>query len=87
SKKRKSGLDTWITEEIIVEYTKLFEMGRAHSFEVWNGTELVGGFYGVLTGTIFSGESMFAHESNASKYAFIIGCQFFEHLGIELVDC
>ena len=87
SRNRKSGLDTWITEEIIVEYTKLFEMGRAHSFEVWNGTELVGGFYGVLTGKIFSGESMFAHESNASKYAFIIGCQFFEHLGIELVDC
>ncbi len=86
-KTRKSNSDSWITEEIIVEYSKLFDMGLAHSFEVWKEEELIGGFYGVVTGTIFAGESKFSNVSNSSKYAFILGCKFFEYLGIELIDC
>lgn len=86
-KKRKSDAASWITEEIIVEYTKLFDMGLAHSFEVWDDGALIGGFYGVVTGSIFAGESMFSNVSNSSKYAFIHGCKFMDQLGIELVDC
>ncbi|HFC00520.1 MAG TPA: leucyl/phenylalanyl-tRNA--protein transferase, partial [Phaeodactylibacter sp.] len=68
-RKRQAG--TWITDEMIVSYTKLNESGIAHSVEVWQGDELVGGLYGIALGKIFFGESMFAKVSNASKFGFI----------------
>jgi len=64
---RSSG---WITEEFIDAYTRLHELGWAHSIEVWNRAgELVGGLYGVRIGGLFAGESMFHKESDASKVA------------------
>jgi leucyl/phenylalanyl-tRNA--protein transferase len=60
---------TWITPRMVSAYTALHEAGGAHSVEVWDGERLVGGLYGVLTGRVFSGESMFFHESGASKVA------------------
>ena len=49
----------------------LFENGFAHSAEAWHNKELAGGLYGVQLGKVFFGESMFANQSNASKFAFI----------------
>ena len=51
--------DTWINDEIIESYTRLHELGSAHSVEVWSANELVGGLYGVAIGGAFFGESMF----------------------------
>jgi leucyl/phenylalanyl-tRNA--protein transferase len=62
--------ETWISEEIIAAYVELFEMGFAHSVEVYEQGELVGGLYGVHIGSAFFGESMFMMVSNASKVAF-----------------
>lgn len=59
----------WITEDIINAYTRLHALGWAHSVEVWKGTELVGGLYGVALGGLFAGESMFHHATDASKVA------------------
>jgi leucyl/phenylalanyl-tRNA---protein transferase len=78
---------TWITDEVVRAYTKMHELGYAHSAEVWKDNELVGGFYGIKLGKIFFGESMFSKVSNASRYAFI---KYIDHLkedGIELIDC
>jgi leucyl/phenylalanyl-tRNA--protein transferase len=61
---------TWITDELRLGYTKLHRMGWAHSVEVWDGTALVGGIYGVSVGGSFSGESMFYRATDASKIAF-----------------
>ncbi len=59
---------TWITPRIMRAYAEAFDAGHVHSYEVWNKAgELVAGGYGVATGAAFSGESQFAHESNASK--------------------
>ncbi len=69
--KRNDQDGTWITEELISAFVKLHEEGIAHSFEVWQNEELVGGFYGLVVNNIFCGESMFAKESNASKAGFI----------------
>ncbi len=52
-------------------YVELFELGYAHSLEVWREGELAGGLYGVSVGGIFAGESMFSYESNASKAALV----------------
>lgn len=63
---------TWITPEFIDVYCSLHAKGMAHSVEVWNADgELVGGLYGVDSGGVFCGESMFHKASNASKLALL----------------
>jgi leucyl/phenylalanyl-tRNA---protein transferase len=61
--------DTWINDEIIASYTRLHELGHAHSVEAWSANELVGGLYGVAIGGAFFGESMFHRVTGASKIA------------------
>jgi len=60
---------TWISEDFIVAYCELHQRGLAHSVEVYEGNEAVGGLYGVTIGGFFGGESMFRRKSNASKAA------------------
>ena len=60
---------TWISDDIIECYTTLHRLGLAHSIEVWRGTQLAGGLYGVHLGAAFFGESMFHRERDASKVA------------------
>lgn len=85
--KRDGQSGTWISEEIIESYCKLHELGWASSIEAWQDGELVGGLYGITIGRCFSGESMFATKSNASKAAFITYIRQIAQAGIELVDC
>src|SRR5688572_20776985 len=63
--KRRHEHGTWITREFIEAYTGLHEAGDAHSVEVWDGGELIGGLYGVDAGGVFGGESMFHLRPNA----------------------
>ncbi len=84
---RRDQLGTWITKDMITAYTLLHQLGFAHSVEVWKEKELVGGLYGISLGSAFFGESMFAKQSNASKYGFIWLVRGLERLGIELIDC
>lgn len=60
---------TWINRTIRGVYGELFRRGVAHTVEVWDGTELVGGLYGLAIGGAFFGESMFHRKTNASKMA------------------
>ncbi|MEM1441166.1 MAG: leucyl/phenylalanyl-tRNA--protein transferase [Verrucomicrobiota bacterium] len=62
---------TWISEEIITSYEKLFELGYAHSVECWQDGELAGGLYGIAIGGAFFGESMFSKVTDASKVALV----------------
>lgn len=82
--KRHNQDSTWITNDMQNAYIKLHELGYAHSVEVWQQNQLVGGLYGVLINRVFCGESMFAKVSNASKLALIWFC---ENLDIDLIDC
>jgi len=63
--------NTWINSGIEYLYTQLHDQGNAHSVEVWEGGELVGGLYGVSIGGAFFGESMFSRRTNASKVALV----------------
>jgi leucyl/phenylalanyl-tRNA--protein transferase len=70
-KGRPPGL-TWVTPRIMRLYSELFDMGHAHSFEVWSADgRLVGGGYGLSVGRIFFGESQFSVETNTSKMGFV----------------
>ncbi len=75
--KRKDGFGTWITADFIRAYCEFHAAGDAHSVEVWDKNELVGGLYGVDLGGVFGGESMFFKRSNASKFALL---HLIEHL-------
>ncbi|HYD22648.1 MAG TPA: leucyl/phenylalanyl-tRNA--protein transferase [Flavipsychrobacter sp.] len=86
--KERPGQDgTWITTEVQNAYMRMHELGYAHSAEAWKDGKLVGGLYGMRLGRVFFGESMFSHESNASKYAFIKYVQQLMEEGVELIDC
>jgi len=63
--------DTWINSEIIESYTRLHELGNAHSIEAWKEGRLAGGLYGVAVGGAFFGESMFHSVTDASKIALV----------------
>lgn len=61
---------TWITPKLVKGYTQLHELGWAHSLEVWEGHDLIGGIYGIAIGRAFAAESMFHRRTDASKIAF-----------------
>jgi leucyl/phenylalanyl-tRNA--protein transferase len=61
--------ETWINAPILTLYQQLHDTGFAHSLEVWEGDDLVGGVYGVALGAAFFGESMFSRRTDASKVA------------------
>ncbi len=77
---------TWILPEMIEAYTRLHELGHAHSFEVWQDGELAGGLYGVHRGGLFAAESMFHRRTNASKVALIVAVRSLFPAGIKLFD-
>jgi leucyl/phenylalanyl-tRNA--protein transferase len=77
---------TWITPQMEAAYGELHHAGHAHSIEVWQDSELVGGLYGVIVGRCFCGESMFASVPNASKYALIKLVELLKAKGIDLID-
>ena len=78
---------TWISNDIINAYNELHRLGFAHSGEAWQDGELAGGFYGVLMGRVFIGESMFSKKSNASKAAFLTAAEIFFESGLAFIDC
>lgn len=84
---RKDQNGTWITNEIKTAYCKLHKLGFAHSFEIWQEQNLVGGLYGVSLGRAFFGESMFSLVSDASKAAFFYLCQFAKNQEFHFIDC
>ncbi|MBJ6611539.1 MAG: leucyl/phenylalanyl-tRNA--protein transferase [Candidatus Thiothrix moscowensis] len=79
---------TWITHEMHTAYCRLHAADLAHSVEVWNPQgELVGGLYGVATGGVFSGESMFSREADTSKIALVALAYHMQKWGFALIDC
>jgi len=85
--RRPGQRGTWIQPEMVEAYVELHAAGYAHSVEIWQDTDLVGGLYGVAIGRVFFGESMFSLIPNTSKYALIILAQFLQKAGFWLIDC
>lgn len=79
--------ETWISKAFVETYTKLYEMGIAHSVEVWKEQKLIGGLYGLSIGKMFFGESMFSVEPNSSKFALIKLCEYLNEKDYKIIDC
>ncbi|EGK4380325.1 leucyl/phenylalanyl-tRNA--protein transferase, partial [Campylobacter lari] len=77
---------TWISQEFIETYTKLFEQNLTHSVEVYENDEFIGGLYGLIIGKVFFGESMISLKKDASKIALIKLCEILKPYDF-LIDC
>jgi leucyl/phenylalanyl-tRNA--protein transferase len=84
---RRGEAGTWITDDMAEAYTRLHELGFAHSAEAWQDGVLVGGLYGVSLGASFFGESMFADRDDASKAAFAVLAAQLAAWRFDLIDC
>jgi leucyl/phenylalanyl-tRNA---protein transferase len=84
---RRDGAGTWLVPEMIAAYGELHRRGLAHSVEVWQEGDLVGGLYGVGLGRVFYGESMFSQVADASKVALVHLCRRLDDWGFALIDC
>jgi leucyl/phenylalanyl-tRNA---protein transferase len=82
---RRRG-QTWLTDPMIRAYCQLFELGHAHSVEVWLGDELAGGTYGLAIGGLFAAESMFYRVRDASKVALVSLVERLRSRGYTLMD-
>ncbi len=78
--------ETWINDDILEGYENLHRLGYAHSIESWRDGQLVGGLYGVALRGLFAGESMFSHETDASKVALVHLVQHLRARGFQLLD-
>ena len=78
--------NTWINDGIEYLYGCLHAMGHAHSVEIWENQNLVGGLYGVSIGGAFFGESMFSRKTNASKVALVYLIERLNAAGYQLLD-
>jgi leucyl/phenylalanyl-tRNA---protein transferase len=77
---------TWISDDIISAYSEMHRLGYAHSVEVWQDDQLVGGLYGMALGKVFFGESMFSRADNASKVGFVTLAKHLSDWGFVLMD-
>lgn len=78
---------TWISADIRAAYQLLHQQGFAHSIEVWQQDQLVGGLYGLQVGHLFCGESMFNRVPNAAKLALVQLQQYLQRFGLGWIDC
>lgn len=85
--KRKEQDGTWITHEIMDAYTQLHEQGNAHSIAVREDGRLIGGLYCVAFGGMVFGESMFSHQTDASKIALAALAAWCDLQEVKMIDC
>lgn len=78
---------TWISQDMQTAYCTMHQLGWAHSIEVWQGSNLVGGVYGLAIQRVFFGESMFSRVTDASKAALYCLCRALRTLDVHLLDC
>jgi leucyl/phenylalanyl-tRNA---protein transferase len=83
----RNASGTWITIDMINAYKQLHRAGHAHSVEVWHGNDLVGGLYGVVSGKLFCGESMFHRMTDCSKLAMYFLVELLSQEEVPFIDC
>lgn len=87
AKERRGRSGTWITPAMGQAYSRLHELGYAHSLEVWRDGRLAGGLYGLSIGAFFFGESMFSSVRDASKVALAHLSEQLKRWRFQLIDC
>jgi leucyl/phenylalanyl-tRNA--protein transferase len=84
---RRYQRGTWITRDMLAAFGNLHGAGWAHSIEIWQDEQLVGGLYGLIIGRVMFGESMFSAVSNASKIALLLLDRMLAEGTLGILDC
>jgi leucyl/phenylalanyl-tRNA--protein transferase len=84
---RKGETGSWILPEMISAYEQMHVLGYAHSVEVWEGDDLIGGLYGIFHQHVFFAESMFSRKTDASKMALAELVKLAKEQACKLIDC
>lgn len=84
---RADSGQTWITPQMESAYLEMYRLGHAHSVEIRDEEELVGGLYGIAIGKVFFGESMFSKQANASKLALVALARQLQAWQFGVIDC
>ncbi|RMG34241.1 MAG: leucyl/phenylalanyl-tRNA--protein transferase [Gammaproteobacteria bacterium] len=84
---RHDDAGTWLLPEMQEAYLALHRLGHAHSIELWQDDDLVGGLYGIALGAAFFGESMFSRVPSASRMTLVYLCARMSRFGGSLIDC
>lgn len=79
--------DDWLDDELVQCMKDLHNLNASHSVEVWNNENLVGGVYGTEVADIFIADSMFSHQTDASKVALYYLVQHLKECGFQMIDC
>ncbi len=87
SQPRDRSPGTWLVPEMIAAYRRQHQLGLAHSVEVWQDDQLVGGLYGMALGGVFFGESMFSRVPDSSKIALVQLSRTLLDWGYKMIDC
>lgn len=77
---------TWLSPRLQAAFMDLFELGKAHSIEIYQDQRLIAGLYGVVSGQVFSAESVFGVQNNASKAALAALALNLRWAGIRILD-
>ncbi len=81
------GQETWLKPELAAGYIRLSEQNVVHSVEVWDADgELIGGTFGILTGTILTAESAFRTRPNVARVAVLEALLRLRDAGGDLLD-
>lgn len=83
---RTGRAQRWLTDELLAGLCGLHAAGHAHSVEVWDGDDLIGGTFGVQLGAVFSADSQFTRRSGAAKVAVADLTRRFAQVGGVAVD-
>ncbi|WP_222983842.1 leucyl/phenylalanyl-tRNA--protein transferase [Flagellimonas meishanensis] len=76
----------WLTERMVRMFKELHQMGYAHSVEIWNNHQLVGGLFGIAIGKLFFGEYLFETADNAAEFAILFLIKKLKDEGYVLMD-
>lgn len=87
SRPRHEADGAWLIPEMKIAYMRLRLLGYAHSIEIWKGSSLAGGIYGIALGTTFFGESMFRRENEGSRAALVCLLRLMRILEFSMLDC
>lgn len=68
-------------------HTRLFDAGKAHSFEICNTKgALIGGGYGIATGDVFVLEGLFCRDISAAQFGLTVFARHLANWGFGLID-
>ncbi len=83
---KESMSNEWLSERAVRSFLEMHKKGVAHSVEIWNEDQLVGGLFGVAIGKFFFGKYLVSLVGNADELALLYLIKRLKEKEFELLD-